>query len=348
MSRTSLSRTAGSLVDGRAASCVLAGEVHYFRLSRRGLGATGCDQLRRLPAATRWPRYVPWLVARAARRRASTCPAAPTRSATWPASSTSRTGTGCARSCGPARSSWPRSRTRACRTGSTTTRPQRAADHLGRRADPAPARSTTSRRRYLDAAEGWYAAVMPVIADRLATGGGPVVAVQLDNEIGMLSWVTNSPDLTDLVCDDLAPVGRRERYGARSAAARFGADPYDDDAWAAARAPAGRGPRRWRTPRPRPLHARPLPPLRRVPARRAPSATASTGVPFLINVHGTDDGRGRTFPIGISQLFESYRGAAADDLRLGPLPRRPHRARTSPTSTSPTRSWPPSTTPTSR
>ena len=49
----------------------------------------------------------------------------------------------------------------------------------------APAFLAESRR--------WYEAVMPVLAGRLEPNGGNVVAVQLDNEIGMLSWVTNSP-----------------------------------------------------------------------------------------------------------------------------------------------------------
>ena len=31
-----------------------------------------------------------------------------------------------------------------------------------------------------------------------------------------------------------------------------------------------------------------------------------TGVPFVINIHGTDRGRGFTYPIGISQLYEAY------------------------------------------
>jgi beta-galactosidase len=48
-----------------------------------------------------------------------------------------------------------------------------------------------------------------------------------------------------------------------------------------------------------------------------------TGVPFLINVHGTGGGRGRTFPVGISQLFESYRGqpqlTSGSDFYLGDL-----------------------------
>jgi beta-galactosidase len=65
---------------------------------------------------------------------------------------------------------------------------------------------------FLDAADGWNAQVMPVIAERLVDRGGPVIAVQLDNEIGMLSWVTNSPDLTDGVCDDIRRWAG-ERYG---------------------------------------------------------------------------------------------------------------------------------------
>ncbi|KAB1916253.1 hypothetical protein F8274_00735 [Micromonospora sp. AMSO31t] len=46
-------------------------------------------------------------------------------------------------------------------------------------------------------------------------------------------------------------------------------------------------------------------------------------MPFLINVHGTGGGRGRTFPIGISQLFEAYRGqpqlTSGSDYYLGDL-----------------------------
>jgi beta-galactosidase len=47
------------------------------------------------------------------------------------------------------------------------------------------------------------------------------------------------------------------------------------------------------------------------------------GVPFLINIHGTGGGRGLTFPIGISQLFETYRNqpqmTSGSDLYLGDL-----------------------------
>ena len=79
---------------------------------------------------------------------------------------------------------------------------------------PAPTRDgrLPGRRPSWPRSEHWYAAVMPVLAARSAAAGGPVIGVQLDNEIGMLAWVSNSPDLTDgLVAD----FGRwcAERYG---------------------------------------------------------------------------------------------------------------------------------------
>ena len=50
---------------------------------------------------------------------------------------------------------------------------------------------------FLEECRRWYRAIGPVLADRLITRGGPVIMMQLDNEIGMLDWVTNSPALTD-------------------------------------------------------------------------------------------------------------------------------------------------------
>lgn len=135
---------------------------------------------------------------------------------------------------------------------------------------------------FLDAADGWYAEVMPMLASQLAPNCGPVIGVQLDNEIGMLAWVSNSPDLPGLgdgrslaFHDELGRT-MRDRYRRyvgflRDSALKHGVD----------------------------------------------------GVPLLINVHGTDAGRGRTFPIGISQLFESYRDVpnltAGSDHYLGDL-----------------------------
>lgn len=157
---------------------------------------------------------------------------------------------------------------------------------------------------FLAAAERWYGAVMPLIASRLESKGGPVIGVQLDNEIGMLSWVNNQPDLTEtFLCDFSAWLAGR--YDADTLKARYPFDLYDpiprakavrtpQDSYAAA------------------LH-RDLGDYQRVrfaryiaALRRFAEAQGVTGVPFIVNIHGTGGGRGRTYPIGIQQLAASY------------------------------------------
>ena len=158
---------------------------------------------------------------------------------------------------------------------------------------------------FLDACRDWYAAVMPLLAERQWSRGGPVTAVQLDNEVGMLSWVTNSPDLTDHVCEDHR-AWTRARYGDAEATRRTGAEATDPAAWAARlRSPEGDS---LALHHDLGLYMRDR--FRRYVATLRDEAERHgvTGVPFLVNVHGTDRGRGRTFPVGISQLFESYRG----------------------------------------
>lgn len=173
---------------------------------------------------------------------------------------------------------------------------------------------------FLAAARAWYAQVIPVIAERLATRGGPIIGLQLDNEIGMLSWVSNSPDLTDSVCEDMRTWARAQ-YGDDVATQRIGADATDSAAWAAAlRRPQGDA---------LALH-QDLGLYNRDRYRRYVAALRQSAeehgirdVPFFVNIHGTGGGRGRTFPVGISQLFETYRGqpqmTSGSDIYLGEL-----------------------------
>lgn len=188
---------------------------------------------------------------------------------------------------------------------------------LGWDAQPAPTRDVDYLDpAYLDAVRGWYSAVMPLLASRLATVGGPVVAVQLDNEIGMLSWVTNSPDLSDGALDDFAAWALKER-----GPEPFGLDASDPVAWRAGiRSPAVGSLE---------LHHE-LSVFQRdryaryVRFLRAEAESHGvTGVPFLINLHGTGGGRGQTYPIGISQLYPSYSGqpqmTSGSDHYLGDL-----------------------------
>lgn len=173
---------------------------------------------------------------------------------------------------------------------------------------------------FLGAVNEWYDAVMPVIASRLKTRGGPVIAVQLDNEIGMLQWVSNCPDLSDYACEEMRQWCV-ERYGSKVASDRIGADAASPTAWAAGlRKPSGDS---------LSLH-HDLGLFMRERFRRYVStlrgmaeARGVSGVPFMINVHGTGGNRGLTFPIGISQLFESYQNqpqmTAGSDIYLGDL-----------------------------
>ncbi len=187
---------------------------------------------------------------------------------------------------------------------------------LGWDSQPAPTRDVDYLDpSYLSAVRGWYSAVMPLLASRLATVGGPVVAVQLDNEIGMLSWVTNTPDLTDAAVDDFAS------WTLERGSKPFGLDPRDSDAWRAGIRSPGAGSLELHhelSVFQRDRYARYVRFL-----RHEAESHGVRGVPFLINLHGTSNGRGQTYPIGISQLYPSYAGqpqmTSGSDHYLGDL-----------------------------
>ncbi len=158
---------------------------------------------------------------------------------------------------------------------------------------------------FLDEVKKWYGAVMgQVISPRLQSNGGNIIAVQLDNEIGMLSWVSNSPDLTDNVIIDFSRW-LRKTYESKVLSSRY---PFSIDNVAECA-------KRFRTPDesygPQLLHdlgyymrdrfARYVSELRSYAEEYGIS-----GVPFVVNIHGTGGGRGFGFPIGISQLYRSY------------------------------------------
>ena len=157
---------------------------------------------------------------------------------------------------------------------------------------------------FLEEARHWYSEVMGVIAPRLHTNGGNIIGVQLDNEIGMLSWVTNSPDLTDDVLNHFTSW-LQERYDPETLEGRY---PFVLDN-PVIRDEAMRSPKEE-------YAAELMSDLGYFMRERYAHYVAAlrgyaeefgvTGVPFIINIHGTDAGRGFTFPVGISQLYEAY------------------------------------------
>ncbi|MGA8115091.1 MAG: beta-galactosidase [Actinocatenispora sp.] len=171
---------------------------------------------------------------------------------------------------------------------------------------PAPTRTVDYLApAFLDEVHRWYDAVMPIIAERLQPFGGNVIAVQLDNEVGMLAWVSNSPDLTDDLLADLLHWLHAE-YGA-GLADRYPVDLSDAPAWAAAvRSPGEEWAATLRVDLGHFMRNRFS---RYVTTLRGYAEAAGVhDVPFLVNIHGTDGGDGAPFPIGISQLVETYAG----------------------------------------
>jgi len=157
---------------------------------------------------------------------------------------------------------------------------------------------------FLNAAEKWYAEVMPIIQPRLHQNGGTIIGVQLDNEVGMLSWVSNGPDLTDYVIEDFMKWIKAS-YSDSILQQRY---PFIDGSKAVYQQ-AIRSPEESYVLR---LHqdlgyymrhrfAKYIAKLRQFAEEHGVK-----DIPFFVNIHGTGGGRGFTFPIGISQLYESY------------------------------------------
>jgi beta-galactosidase len=171
---------------------------------------------------------------------------------------------------------------------------------------PAPSRTVDYLApAYLAEVRRWYEAIMPVLAERLEPLGGNVIAVQLDNEVGMLAWVTNSPDLTDHLLSDLL-AHLRDRYG-DALAQRYPVDLADPDAWGAAvRSPKEEWAAALRVDLGTFMRGRFACYLAAL--REYAVACGVHGVPFVVNIHGTEHGGAASFPIGISQLMDGYRG----------------------------------------
>ncbi len=157
---------------------------------------------------------------------------------------------------------------------------------------------------FLACVDKWYAKIMPVLERHLITKGGNVIACQLDNEIGMLSWVSNTPDLTDVTVAGFEDW-LRKNWGEEELERRYPFWNGLPDVRRKAYEQPGEG------------YALELHRDLGFYMRRRYAEYAAVlkdmaekygvrDIPFLINIHGTGGGRGYTFPVGISQLMEAY------------------------------------------
>ncbi len=151
---------------------------------------------------------------------------------------------------------------------------------------------------FLRCAADWYEAVFGVLAPRQITRGGPIVLVQLDNEMGMMQWVRNIFDLNpDTLARFLAYL--KQTYGD---ALR---DHYPFDV------PLESLREQLALPH-APFVSRLVADYRRFYRRYLRDYAAflldtaralGLDVPPVFNIHGFGNG-GKTFPIGLSQLAE--------------------------------------------
>lgn len=172
--------------------------------------------------------------------------------------------------------------------------------------DGAPAATSTVdyiHPSFLKHVKNWYKAVMEIVVPRLYPKGN-IIALQLDNEIGMLSWVSNTPDLTDYTIDDFYGW-LKEQYQPSELKQRYPVNLDDVEE----RRRAIRSPKEEYS-----LHLmKDLGYYMRNRFARYVSILRGyaeefgvKNIPFIINIHGTSGGRGFTYPIGVSQLYESY------------------------------------------
>ncbi len=137
---------------------------------------------------------------------------------------------------------------------------------------------------FLALADNWYRRLNDALMPYYRTQGGPILLVQLDNEVGMLNWVSQTPDRRPDIGEMLLPAdGESQADGT----------------------PNGYFWRRY--------HARYLSHLK----HRAQEL--GFPAPYVINVHGFRDfsiySRGTDYPIGLSQLADA--GMLADTFLSG-------------------------------
>lgn len=134
---------------------------------------------------------------------------------------------------------------------------------------------------YLSKVKAYYTALFNFVKPYLIDYGGPIELIQLDNEVGMLAWVSQSPPLTDDIVKALGDLFDKDTY-------QFVAGMHEIG------------------------HHRLGYLLRKryedyISKLKHLLNTLVGDVITLINIHGTSGGRGLTFPIGYSQLLNTFK-----------------------------------------
>ena len=138
--------------------------------------------------------------------------------------------------------------------------------------------------KFLALAKKWYEKIAEILRPHMDC----ILAIQLDNEIGMLSWVSNVPELTDFALTDFC----QQKYPSSVLTAAEIRNPSEEIV-GQLRLDLGDF---FRQRYAAYVHF----------LQDTFESLGITDRPFIINVHGTGGGRSLTYPIGISQLYEAY------------------------------------------
>ncbi|MGC8902313.1 MAG: beta-galactosidase [Fervidobacterium sp.] len=153
---------------------------------------------------------------------------------------------------------------------------------------------------FLNEVKRWYSKIAQIVVKYLITNGGNIIAIQLDNEIGMLQWVTNSPDLSDFTLSRFVDwILRRNKSKEYSFELKKCPDVFEK-----LRSPEGDFREQFivdYSKFSRYEFAQYVKNLKSI------FLELGIDVPFIINIHGTSGGRAHNFPIGVSQLYDTFR-----------------------------------------
>ncbi len=148
---------------------------------------------------------------------------------------------------------------------------------------------------FIERSKKHYKALFDAVYPYMQHQGGPIFGIQLDNEIGMLSWVSQSPGLTKDIVSSLEGYLDKESF-------QF----YPNKIYEGQQKLGLLLREQFNT-------------YVNILESHVKSLIGDQFIPF-INIHGTSDGRGLTFPIGYSQLLNTFPGRViGTDVYFGDL-----------------------------
>ncbi|QVK18407.1 beta-galactosidase [Mycoplasmatota bacterium] len=155
---------------------------------------------------------------------------------------------------------------------------------------------------FLHVVKKWYGKVIPLLKEYSINEGGNLIACQLDNEIGMLSWVSNNPDLTDTVLQAFRTY-LRDKYENPCQYYDFINEDFSIFV-EKIRKPEESYVTNLHVDLGEYMRIRTIQYVNIL--KEYAEMFGLKDIPFLINIHGTGGGRAMTYPIGISQLYKTY------------------------------------------